>query len=154
MRITMDRKKELHEFGKTVALERLEENGYECSEATVPCFDLEAKKDGLKYIIAVRARNHTTDKNKEKTDTYNLFNPDSVVKQAAEIAQERGARAMWVTVRVNTERKVYDAYHGFVNELKSQKQIPMSPNDRFRHKKLTQREVPDQRIKQEWSNVK
>jgi hypothetical protein len=148
----MDRKQEIHEFGKTVALERLEENGYECSEATIPCFDLKAKKDG-QYVIAVKARNHTTADKKEKKNSYNLFNPDSAVRQAAEIAREHGARAMWVTVRLDAKQKVYDAYYGFVNELKSPKQIPMDPSDRLSHKKLTKGQVPDQRIKDEWSNV-
>jgi hypothetical protein len=125
-----------------------------------PCFDIEAYKDGQNFIMSVKTRNHTTDKNEEKKDCYNLFypkqkggDPEAVVKVAAEIAQRRNAIQMWVAVRVDVVRQRYDIYWGLVADLANKKQIPMSPSDRRRHRTLAV-DVFDSRIDPHWSNVK
>ena len=78
---------------------------------------------------------------------------DAGVRIADQKAQQRNAIQMWAAVRVDVERKVYDIYYGFVDDLKNKKQIPMSPDDRRRHKKLAEN-VTDQRIIATWSNVR
>jgi hypothetical protein len=72
----------------------------------------------------VKTRNHTTDKNEEKKDCYNLFypkkkggDPEAVVKMAAEIAQGRNAIQVWAAVRVDIVRQQYDIYWGLVADL-------------------------------------
>ena len=156
------RKTAIARFGETVVFKHLTENGYKCAPLGdyFPCFDIETSKDAKKYLVSVKTRNHTTDKNDEKTDCYNLFykkkkgdDLDAEVKKAEDIAQQRNAVQMWAAVRVDVERQLYDVYWGFVAELKNKKQIPMSPNDRRRHKKLAEN-VFDPRIDPAWSNVR
>jgi hypothetical protein len=110
--------------------------------------------------VSVKTRNHTTDKNEEKKDCYNLFypkkkggDPEAVVKMAAEIAQGRNAIQVWAAVRVDIVRQQYDIYWGLVADLTNKKQIPMSPSDRRRHRTLAVN-VFDSRIEARWSNVK
>jgi hypothetical protein len=156
------RKSELGRFGETVVAEHLAESGYKCVSlgGYFPCFDIEASRNTQQHLISVKTRNHTTDKNLEKTDCYNLFypknkggEPDAIVRVAAEIAQARNAIQMWAAVRVDVERQMYDIYWGFVDDLENKKQIPMSPSDRRRHKKLAEN-VFDPRIDATWSNVR
>ena len=156
------RKSELAQFGESVVFEALEKNGYQCTRLGdyFRCFDIEASKGTQKLLVSVKTRNHTTDKNDEKRDCYNLFykkkagdDADSQVKVAEEIARLRSALPMWAAVRVDVLRRVYDIYFGGVHELKNKKQIPMGPNDRRRHKKLAE-SVFDQRIVGAWSNVR
>src|SRR5262245_11068385 len=70
-------------------------------------------------------RNHTTDKNEEKKDCYNLFypkkkggDPEAVVKAAVEIAQRHKAIQMWVAVRVDVVRQRYDIHWGLVADFR------------------------------------
>jgi hypothetical protein len=156
------RKSKLQKFGETVVSEHLSKLGYtrEFLGDYFPCFDIEAHKDGQNFIMSVKTRNHTTDKNEEKKDCYNLFypkkkggDPEAVVKAAAEIAQRRNAIQMWVAVRVDVVRQRYDIYWGLVADLANKKQIPMGPSDRRRHRTLAV-DVFDSRIDPRWSNVK
>jgi hypothetical protein len=156
------RKSELQKFGETVVFEHLSKLGYTCVFLGdyFPCFDIEAYKDGQTFVVSVKTRNHTTDKNEEKKDCYNLFypkkrgdDPEAVVKIAAEIAQSRIAVQLWAAVRVDVRLQQYDAYWGRVADLVNKKQIPMSPSDRRRHRTLTE-SVFDSRIEARWSNVR
>jgi hypothetical protein len=155
------RKGELQKFGEKVVFEHLSKLGYKCAFLGdyFPCFDIEAHTNGQAFIVSVKTRNHTTDKNEEKRDSYNLFypkkkgvDPEVVVKIAAEIAQSRNAIQMWMAVRVDVVRQQYDIYWGLVADLANKKQIPMSPSDRRRHRTLAMN-VFDSRIDSRWSNV-
>jgi hypothetical protein len=123
-------------------------------------FDIEARKNGETFIVSVKTRNHTTDKNEEKKDCYNLFypkkkggDPEAVVKMAAEIVRRRNAVPVWAAVRVDVASQQHDIYWGLVADLANKKQIPMSPSDRRRHRTLA-RNVLDSRIEARWSNVR
>ena len=158
------RKSELGRFGETVVCERLSQNGYTCiyRGGTNPCFDIEAYKDGQKFLISVKTRNHTTDKNDLKKDGYNLFynktkagDPDATVRMALEIAHDHNAIPMWVTVTVDaTQQKLLHVCYGLVADLPNKKLIPMSPIDILKHRKLGEQNVLDRRINPIWSNVK
>jgi len=156
------RKRALGRFGELVALENLTNNGYECIHLGdhFRCFDIEASKNEQKYLVSVKTRNHTTAKNDEKRDPYNLLynktkgsGVDAEVKIADEIARQRNAIPMWVAIRVDAVRKVYDIYWGFISDLINKKQIPMCPSDRRRHKKFGEN-VFDPRIHAKLSNVR
>jgi hypothetical protein len=69
------RKRELGQFGETVVCERLAQSGYSCTYLghTNRCFDIEAYKDGQKFLFSVKTRNHTTSMGNIKRDYYNLF---------------------------------------------------------------------------------
>src|SRR5262249_43163775 len=155
------RKSELGRFGETVVFERLVQNGYSCTYlgGTNRCFDIEAYKDGQKFLFSVKTRNHTTYMGDIKTDYYNLFfnsrnprDPYAVVKAALEIAQSRGAAPMWAAVTVDTASQKFDICYGRVIDLPDKRKIPMGPSDRLKHLKLAQNEF-DPRIKAAWSNV-
>ena len=159
------RKSELGRFGETVVCERLGQNGYSsCAYlgGTNRCFDIEANKNGQKFLISVKTRNHTTDKNDLKKDGYNLFynkteagDPDAKVRMALEIAHGHNAIPMWVTVTVDaTQQKILHVCYGLVADLPNKKLIPMSPSDILRHRKLGEQNVFDPRINPMWSNVK
>jgi hypothetical protein len=155
------RTSELGRFGETVVCERLAQNRYSCNYlgGTNRCFDIEAYKDGQKFLFSVKTRNHTTYRGDIKQDYYNLFfsrkpgDPYAVVNTAFEIARGRSATPMWAAVRVDTARQRFDIYYGRVIDLPDKRCIPMGPSDRLKHLKFTQDEF-DSRIKPAWSNVK
>jgi hypothetical protein len=156
------RRKELSHFGETVVFERLAQNRYKCAfiGGNSPCFDIEAHNESKqKFLVQVKTRNHTTATGELKEDTYGLFHKnkagdvDAQVNMAEEIARQQNATQMWATVRVDTSKKTYTICYGWVAELKNKKQIPMTPSDIKRHRKLAENEF-DERIKPEWSNVK
>jgi hypothetical protein len=155
------RKSELGRFGETVVCERLAQNGYSCTYlgGTNRCFDIEAYKDGQRFLFSVKTRNHTTYTGDIKKDYYNLFfsrkpgDPRAVVNTALEIARGRSAIPMWAAVRVDTASQTFDIYYGRVIDLLDKRYIPMDPSDRLKHLKLAEREF-DSRIKPAWSNVR
>jgi hypothetical protein len=157
------RKTELARFGETVALEHLTKIGHECTFLGdyFRCFDIEANKNGNKYLVSVKTRNHTTHNNDEKRDCYNLFfnkkkgeaDVNAEVTIATAIARNRNAVPMWVAVRVDVVGQRYSIYWGLVADLKNKKCIPMSPSDRSKYKKLAE-DVFDARIDAKWWNVK
>jgi hypothetical protein len=158
------RKSELGRFGETVVCERLAQHGYTCTYlgGTNRCFDIVAYKDGQKFLVSVKTRNHTTDKNDLKKDGYNLFynktkagDANAEVRTALRIAHEHYAIPMWVTVTVDAaQRKLLHVCYGRVADLPNNKLIPMSPSDILRHQKLGEQNVFDPRISPIWSNVK
>jgi len=147
------RKSELGRFGETVVCERLAQNGYSCTYLgdTNRCFDIEAYKDGQRFLFSVKTRNHTTYMGDIKKDYYNLFfsrkprDPKAVVNAAFEIARGRSAIPMWAAVRVDTASQRFDIYHGRVIDLPDKRYIPMGPSDRLKHLKLAEGEF-DSRI--------
>src|SRR5262249_52976067 len=152
----------LGHFGEAVVLDHLAKDGYTCTRlgGHHRCFDILASKANKRYLVSVKTRNHTTDKNDEKKDSINLLyakkkgdHPDTEVIAAAALAQEYNANAIWAHVRVDVGRQVYDIYLGRIDDLTTKKQIPITPTDRLRHKKLADC-VFDQRIDAKWSNVK
>ena len=156
------RRSAVGQFGEAVVLDHLAKDGYTCTRlgGHHRCFDILASKANKRYLVSVKSRNHTTHKNDEKKDSYNLLyakkkgdDPDIEVRAAAALAQEYDAIPMWAAVRVDGGRQVYDIYHGLIDDLKNKKQIPMSPSDRLIHKKLADR-VSDPRIDAKWSNVR
>ncbi len=157
------RKIELARFGERIVREYLIRNGYtDCTYlgATNRCFDIEACKNGQKFLFSVKTRNHTT-AGDIKNDDYNLFynrsalgDPYEVVKAAFEIARSRSAIPMWAAVRIDTARQRFDIYYGRVLDLPAAKRsIPMEASDRLNHLKFAQDEF-DRRISPAWSNVK
>jgi hypothetical protein len=155
------RTSELGRFGETIVCERLAQNGYSCNYlgGTNRCFDIEAYKDGQKFLFSVKTRNHTTYRGDIKKDYYNLFfsrkpgDPYAMVNAALEIARGRSATPMWAAVRVDTARQRFDIYYGRVIDLPDKRYIPMDPSDRLKHLKLAQDEF-DRRINAAWSNVR
>jgi hypothetical protein len=159
------RKGELGRYGEIVVCELLAENGWHnCTHigGFNRCYDIAAYKDGQKFLISVKTRNHTTDKNDLKTDGYNLFypkkkggDPYAEVKIAEEIAHGHNAIPMWVTVTVDAAKQIrLQVCHGLVTDLLNKKLIPMSPSDILRHTKLGAQNVFDPRINPMWSNRK
>ena len=155
------RTSELGRFGETVVCERIAQNGYSCIYlgGSNRCFDIEACKDGQKFLFSVKTRNHTTYTGALKTDYYNLFfsrnpsDPYAVVNTALEIARSRSAIPMWAAVRVDTVHQRLDIYYGRVLDLPDKRYIPMSPSNRLKHLKLAEGAF-DSRIKPAWSNVR
>jgi hypothetical protein len=128
------RKSKLQKFGETVVFEHLSKLGYECLYLGdyFPCFDIEARKNGQTFVVSVKTRNRTTDKNEEKRDCYNLFypkkkggDPEAVVKMATEIAQRRSATQLWAAVRVDVRSQQHDIYWGAVAALANKKRIQL-----------------------------
>jgi hypothetical protein len=157
------RRKQLSEFGETVVCEQLTKRGY--NKCTIiggnsPCFDIEAyDESNQKILVQVKTRNHTTSTGEIKTDSYGLFHKNKVgdidtqVRMAEEIARQQKATQMWATVRVDAPRQLYTLCYGLVAELPNKKQVPMSPSDIRRYKKLADN-VFDERIDPKWSNVR
>jgi hypothetical protein len=155
------RQDQLKQFGETVVFEKLNKNEYRCTflGGNSPCFDIEAyDKNNQKVLVQVKTRNHTKLTGELKTDTYGLFHKnkagdvDTQVRMAARIAQQQNAVQMWAAVRVDAPKQLYTICYGFVSDLPNKKQIPMSPSDIRRHKKLADN-VFDERIDPNWSNV-
>ena len=144
----MNRKDELHEFGKTVVCEKLAADGWSGCSPISGHFDIEASKGGKKHLFAIRVRNHTTDQGDIKENDYNLFEGDEI-----KTAHDQNAIPMWAAVRINASVQIYDVYIGKVAQLVNKKYIPMGSSARFKHEKLGLK-VSDPRIKPEWSNVR
>jgi hypothetical protein len=156
------RRKQLSQFGETVVFEQLSKRKYRCTPTggNSPCFDIEAyDESNQKILVQVKTRNHTTSTGEIKVDSYGLFHKnklgdiDTQVRMAEEIARQQKATQMWTAVRVDAPRQLYTICYGLVAELPNKKQIPMSPRDIFRHKKLADN-VFDERIDPKWSNVR
>jgi hypothetical protein len=159
------RKTELGRYGEVLVCEHLAKDGWHnCTliGGTNRCYDVEAYKDRRKFLISVKTRNHTTDKNELKKDGYNLFynktkagDAQAEVRMALEIAHAHNAIPMWVTVTVDAARqKLLHVCYGLVVNLPNKKLISMSPSDILRHQKLGEQNVFDARINPMWSNVK
>jgi hypothetical protein len=155
------RQGQLRQFGETVVFEQLEKNEYRClfTSTNFPCFDIEAHKGNQKFLVQVKTRSHTTATGDIKTDTYGLFHKnkagdvDTQVRMARQIAEQQNAVQLWAAVTVNTSKQLYTICYGRVDDLPNKKQIPMSPSDIRRHKKLAEN-VFDKRIDPNWSNVR
>jgi len=162
---TIEGRVNLADLAKVSCANASPKNGYSsCTYlgGTNRCFDIEAHKDGQKFLISVKTRNHTTDKNDLKKDGYNLFynktktgDPDAEVRMALKIAHDHNAIPMWVTVTADAaQQKILHVCCGLVADLLNKKLIPMSPGDILKHRKLGEQNVFDPRIKAAWSNVK
>jgi hypothetical protein len=156
------RRELLRRFGETVVLEQLTKKGYRCTiiGGNSPCFDIEAyDENDEKILVQVKTRNHTTSTGEIKIDSYGLFHKnksgeiDTQVRMVKEISRQQKATQMWAAVRVDAPGQSYTICYGLVADLKNKKQIPMSPSDIRRHKKLADN-VFDGRIDPELSNVR
>jgi hypothetical protein len=157
------RRGELGRYGETAVCELLAGNGWHnCHHigGTNPYFDITADKNGQKFFVSVKTRNHNTDKGVLKTDGYNFLysnlkggDPDAKVKAAEGIARAHNATFMWAAVTVDVAQQMrLRVCHGLVADLLNKKVIPMSPSDIIAHQKLGPQNVFDPRIDTMWSN--
>jgi len=106
------RKSELQKFGETVVFEHLSKLGHACAFLGdyFPCFDIEARTNGQAFIVSVKSRNHTTDKNEEKRDSYNLFYPkkrgvDPPMRSSKTAQTRTGTSSGWKNSRFGVPEK-------------------------------------------------
>jgi hypothetical protein len=115
------------------------------------CWDFLATKDGQRYIVQVKFRNHTRHTGAEKRDVYNMFDSPAEVEEARRIPRDHDAIPAWITGTVNAPRQTYCVYWGLFSELPNWQAVPMSPDARRRYLALVL-DRRDARIDPEWSN--
>ena len=82
--------------------------------------DIECEKDGLRYVISVKARNKYQ-KNGKLNSRYNLGS--DVYNKALYAEKKYGALAHWMAIQF--DRKSFSIYFGSLKELNGSKSIPV-----------------------------
>lgn len=120
------RKKSLGELGELFALKALVDNKFDRirnlnDDSMNETFaDIECEKDGLRYVISVKARNKYQ-KNGKLNSRYNL---GSTVYEKALIAENKyNASAYWIAIQF--DHKSFSIYFGSLKELNGSKAIPV-----------------------------
>ena len=120
------RKKSLGELGELFAIKALVDkkfdrirnlNDYARNEAFA---DIECEKDGLRYIISVKARNKYQ-KNGRLNSRYNLG--ANVYDKALSAEKRYNASAYWMAIQF--DHKSFSIYFGSLKELHGSKAIPI-----------------------------
>ena len=120
------RKKSLGELGELFALKALVDKKFDrirnlnddkMNEAFA---DIECEKDGLRYIISVKARNKYQ-KNGRLNSRYNLG--ANVYDKALSAEKRYNASAYWLAIQF--DQKSFSVYFGTLKELKGSKAIPV-----------------------------
>ncbi len=120
------RKKSLGELGELFALKALVDkkfdrirnlNDHSMNETFS---DIECEKDGIKYIISVKARNKYTKAGKLNS-RYNLGS--NVYEKAQKAEQKYNAIAYWMAIQF--DKKSFSIYFGSLKELNGSKAIPV-----------------------------
>jgi hypothetical protein len=82
--------------------------------------DIECEKDGLKYVISVKARNKYQ-KNGKLNTRYNLG--ANVYEKALSAEKKYNASAYWMAIQY--DQNSFSIYFGFLKELNESKAIPV-----------------------------
>ena len=121
------RKKSLGQLGELFAIKALVDMKFDCirnlndDNMTEPFADIYCEKDGVRYIVSVKARNKYQ-KNGKLNSSYNLGN-DAFNK--ADLASKKyNATPCWLAVQFDYE--TYSIYFGELSELGSQASIPIN----------------------------
>jgi len=120
------RKKSLGELGELFALKALVDKKFDRIRNLNDDFlnevfaDIFCEKDGMKYIISVKARNKFQ-KNGKLNTRYNLGK--SVYEKALASENKYNAKACWLAVQF--DQNTYSIYFGHLMELNGSKAIPV-----------------------------
>lgn len=120
------RKKSLGELGELFALKALVDKKFDrirnLNDNTMnePFADIECEKDGLRYVISVKARNKYQ-KNGRLNSRYNLGS--DVYKKAISAEKKYNASAHWIAIQF--DQKSFSIYFGSLTELNGSKAIPV-----------------------------
>ena len=120
------RKKSLGELGELFAIKALVDKKFDMIRnlndnlMNETFADIECEKDGVKFIISVKARNKYQ-KNGKLNTRYNL---GSNVYEKASLAQKKyNASAYWMAIQF--DQKSFSIYFGSLKELNESKAIPV-----------------------------
>ena len=120
------RKKSLGELGELFALKALVDKKFDrirnLNENIMneTFADMECEKDGISYIISVKAR-HKYQKNGKLNTRYNLG--DNVYEKASSAEIKYNATAYWMAIQF--DQKTFSIYFGSLEELNGSKAIPV-----------------------------
>jgi hypothetical protein len=129
----MDKKKEatkmksLGELGELFAIKALVDQKFDRirnlndNNMNESYSDIECEKNGIKYVISVKARNKYQ-LNGKVNSRYNLGS--QVYEKARKAEKKFKASAYWMAIQFDT--KCYSAYFGSLAELAGSKAIPIS----------------------------
>lgn len=120
------RKKSLGELGELFAIKALVDKKFDRirnlndNHRNEKFADIECEKDGLRYIISVKARNKYQKKGKLNT----RYNVGSKVYETALAAEKKyNASAHWMAIQF--DHKSFSLYFGSLKELNGSKAIPV-----------------------------
>jgi hypothetical protein len=120
------RKKSLGELGELFALKALVDKKFDrirnLNDNTMneTFADIECEKDGVRYVISVKARNKYQ-KNGKLNARYNLGS--AVYDKALSAEKKYNASAYWMTIQF--DHKSFSIYFGSLKELDGSKAIPV-----------------------------
>ena len=120
------RKKSLGELGELFAIKALVDKKFDRIRnlndnlMNETYADIECEKDGLRYVISVKARNKYQKTGKLNT-RYNLG--DNVYEKALSAEKKYNATAYWMAVQF--DKKSFSIYFGSMKELAGSKAIPV-----------------------------
>ena len=120
------RKKSLGELGELFAIKALVDKKFDKirnlndSKMNEKFADIECEKDGLRYVISVKARNKYQ-KNGKLNSRYNLGSTVNEKSLAAE--KKYNASAYWIAIQF--DHKSFSIYYGSLKELNGSKAIPV-----------------------------
>jgi len=120
------RKKSLGELGELFAIKALVDKKFDRIRnlndniMNETFADIECDKDGIKYIVSVKARNKYQ-KNGKLNTRYNLGN--KVYEKALSAEKKYKATAYWMAIQFDS--KSYSIYFGSLKEINGSKTIPV-----------------------------
>jgi hypothetical protein len=120
------RKKSLGELGELFAIKALVDKKFDRIRnlndnlMNETFADIECEKDGLKYVISVKARNKYQ-KNGKLNTRYNLG--ANVYEKALSAEKKYNASAYWMAIQY--DQNSFSIYFGFLKELNESKAIPV-----------------------------
>ena len=121
------RKKSLGELGELFALNALVDKRFDRirnlndNSMNETFADIKCEKDGLKYIISVKARNKYQ-KDGKLNIRYNLG--QGVYEKAQNAEKKHNASAYWMAIQF--DHKSFSIYFGSLNELNGSRAIPVN----------------------------
>ena len=122
------RKKSLGELGELFAIKALVNKKFDrirnLNDQTIneTFADIECEKDGLRYVISVKARNKYQ-KNGKSNSRYNIGFGSTVYEKALSAEKKYNASAYWMAIQF--DHKSFSIYFGSLKELNGSKAIPV-----------------------------
>ena len=120
------RKKSLGELGELFAIKALVDKKFDwirnLNDKTIneTFADIECEKDGIKYVISVKARNKYQ-KNVKLNTRYNLGS--NAYEKAKSAEKKYNALACWIAIQF--DHKTFSIYFGSLSDLNNSKAIPV-----------------------------
>jgi hypothetical protein len=120
------RKKSLGELGELFAIKALVDKRFDRirnlndNHMNEKFADIECEKDGLRYVISVKARNKYQ-KNGKLNTRYNLGS--NLYEKALAAEKKYNASAYWMAIQF--DHKSFSIYYGSLKELNGSKAIPI-----------------------------